>query len=52
MDDQQALLDRLGGDDLVARRLLLAHLLGVAGIQVVFAHLGSHHRASFKVSSS
>ena len=36
VDDGQALLDGLGGHDLVARRLLLAHLLGMAGVQVFF----------------
>ena len=32
VDDQQALLDRLGRHDLVARRLDLAHFLGVTGV--------------------
>ena len=37
MDDQQAFFDGLAGHDLVARRLLLAHLLVVTVI-VVFGH--------------
>ncbi len=32
MDDEKALLDGLPGDDLVARGLLLAHLLGMASV--------------------
>src|SRR4029079_11887846 len=48
VDDEQSLLDRLGGDDLVARRLLLAHLLGVAGVDVggtALAHSAASRRA-------
>ena len=51
VDDQQALLDRLGGDDLVARRLLLAHLLGVAGVEFGFGHV-LHSAASLRASMS
>ena len=42
------LLDGLAGDDLVARRLLLAHLLGVAGVDV--GGLVGHAAGSFSIS--
>ena len=40
MDDDEALLLGLGGDDLVARGLLLAHLLRVTRIQLGIAQRG------------
>src|SRR5437868_6406219 len=43
MDDEQSLLDRLGGHDLVARRLLLFHLLAVT--RAVLGDLGVAHCA-------
>ena len=51
VDDQQALLDRLGRDDLVARLLLLAHLLGVVGVDLGFGHV-LHSAASFRSAMS
>src|SRR5579872_2502155 len=46
VDDQEALLAGLGRHDLVARRLVLAHLLGVARICGVVG-LGGHAALSF-----
>src|SRR5688572_26516287 len=45
VDDEEALLDGLRRDDLVARRLLPPHLLGVPGIDLVFAHPVRLHRS-------
>ena len=46
MDDEQALLDRLGRENLVPRRLLLLHLLGVMGVELALGHI-FHSAASF-----
>src|SRR3546814_3556441 len=44
MDDDQPLLDRLGRQHAVARRLLLRHLLGMAGVDLRLGHPGGLHR--------
>src|SRR5690606_8719828 len=38
VDDEEALLLGLGGEDLVARGLLLAHLFGVIGVALGLGH--------------
>src|SRR5205814_10596948 len=42
VEDQQAFVPGLGGHDLVARRLVLTHLLRVARIVGVVVWLGTH----------
>ncbi len=43
VDDEEALLDRLRREDLVARLLLLSHLLGMARVEIgVLAHIVGH----------
>src|SRR3546814_9206395 len=44
MDDDQPLLVRLGRQHAVARRLLLRHLLGMAGVDLRLGHPGGLHR--------
>ncbi len=46
MDDEEAALLRLGGEDLGARRLALRHLLGVARVDLVLGFLGIGHGRS------
>jgi hypothetical protein len=45
VDDQQTLLDRLGGDDLVARLFLAAHLVRVLGVDLLFRKAVRLHAA-------
>src|SRR4051812_44804967 len=52
MDDQKPLLQGLGRDHPVARRLLLRHLFGVTGVDLVFGHAFGLHGVSPRASLS